>query len=511
MNSNLIAEKIKNIKELIERFINEGKLDLAKEYISKYEQLINNDIEIYSMKAVINIIDKRYDEAQIILEEALLINSKNTDVLYNLAHINNLKNNYNLALRYYRNAYLYSVDNDFKFIIERDIENICIRNNLNINIKEYLSDDIQFAPRVLVLCSFYSIFTKEYIESMFNYYGFKFDILTMDKTYYKSVNNMSINDIYIYHNLEEIINILASSKEYDIIHIHFLTPFYGDIVQLIRNRCRKLVITIWGSDFYRTTNEQKKNQRSLINLANTITFANKVTMEQFIQYFGAKVEEKLSINLFGLTSLEYIKKLSSVDVNIIKEEFNIPKDTIIVTCGYNANPAHNHLQIINSITAYEGRLPQNIFLLFPMTYGGDLNYINAVRESLANSNFSFKIFDKFLKTEDVAKLIRISDILIQVQTTDVLSATMQEHLYNGNIVITGKWLPYMPLKERGVYFREVSEVSEVGKELLEILKQKDSLKQKCSINKKLIWELSSWSNTIEKWNEIYTNINDNQK
>jgi len=45
---------------------------------------------------------------------------------------------------------------------------------------------------------------------------------------------------------------------------------------------------------------------------------------------------------------------------------------------------------------------------------------------------------------------------------DRIIVTVQEYLYAENIVITGDWLPYDTLDERGVFMLKVSSVEEVG-------------------------------------------------
>ena len=74
---------------------------------------------------------------------------------------------------------------------------------------------------------------------------------------------------------------------------------------------------------------------------------------------------------------------------------------------------------------------------------------------------------------------------------------MQEHLYAENIVITGDWLPYNTLDERGVFMLKVSSVDEVGEKLVYALNNLEQLKKKCERNSQIIWKLSSWEKNIQ--------------
>ncbi len=55
--------------------------------------------------------------------------------------------------------------------------------------------------------------------------------------------------------------------------------------------------------------------------------------------------------------------------------------------------------------------------------------------------------------------------MIQLQATDSFSSSMRETLYAGNIVITGDWLPYGTLDEKGVFMLKVSSVEEAERSL----------------------------------------------
>lgn len=85
------------IKKLLETLIKEENFEKAKEIINEYERTIKNDLEICSMKAVIAIIENRLDNAEEILREGLLLDNDNYDLLYNMAYLQQLKENYFLA------------------------------------------------------------------------------------------------------------------------------------------------------------------------------------------------------------------------------------------------------------------------------------------------------------------------------------------------------------------------------------------------------------------------------
>lgn len=496
----------KQLKENIQKLIDAGNLEEAKALVEQYENIAINDVEAYSINAVILIMESKLDEAESVLKHGLNIDEDNFDLNYNLGYLYNEKNEYELSLQFYKKAYISSDNDDMKVNIKELIRTILLKLDKNISIDELLNNLQKIknnTQRYLILCHFYSVYTKEFIEKIHAHTNIKFDLLTMGNNYKKSVNHKAINNIYVYSNLNEMYEFLSSTEKYDIIHIHFLTPFYGEIDKQIRNKCNNLIITIWGTDFYRTNKQQKDQQRTLIEMSDNITFDNDVTLNEFVNYYGENNRNKSRINRFGLTVLEYIKNVKNVKNVEIKKEFRVPENSIVVTCGYNANCAHNHLKIIKSLKQVINKLPENMYYIFPMTYSRDEEYCRKVKGELAKSGLKYIVLENFMNFHQMAKLAKATDVMIQLQTTDTLSATMQENMYSGNIVVTGSWLPYKPLKQVGAFFLEVSSVNKIGKKLVDVVKNIESYKKKCNKNSEIIWNFSAWENVIIEWEKLY--------
>jgi len=228
-------------------------------------------------------------------------------------------------------------------------------------------------------------------------------------------------------------------------------------------------------------------------------------MIEFDDYYDKRYSSKLRICRFGLAPLEVLRKL---DLNKMecRKHLELPEDSLILTVGYNNSPAQQHIEILNSIQKRRREVPENLFLVFPMTYGATDKYRKTVRKHLEQHGFRYKIFDKFMPDEEMAMLRRASDLMIQVQITDQFSGSMQEHLYTENVVITGDWLPYGTLDEKGIFMLKVSSVEEVGEKLVYALNNLDSLKEKCKKNPEIIWELSSWEKNIHSWIDMYEEL-----
>ncbi|BCZ48625.1 hypothetical protein psyc5s11_46920 [Clostridium gelidum] len=388
---------------------------------------------------------------------------------------------------------------EYEGIVNNDLNIVLFKSQIAIG---KLKSHTKHKKRCLVLCHFFSVYTKNFLEKLKNDYDIEFDVLTMDENYKVKIDKNIIENVFIYRNIDELTDKINLIEKYDIIHIHFLAYFYGLVAKQIRKKCDKIIVTIWGSDYYRTTQEQKQFQKNIFEIADNINFGNENTLINFNNYYNKVYSSKLSICRFGLIQLDYIKAFINDDKTEIKELLSLPKDSIIITCGYNASPEQNHLSIIDSILKVKNQLPANCYFLFPMTYG-EKSLFSIVRERLRESGIKYRIYDQFLSEEDTAKLRLVSDIMIQVQTTDQLSGSMQEYLYADNVIITGSWLPYSVFKNKGIYFIEVDKVEEVGKKLMYSVRNLHKLKNKCGKNKDIIWNMTSWEKAIDNWIHVY--------
>ena len=341
---------------------------------------------------------------------------------------------------------------------------------------------------------------KEYVKKFIKYFN---NVYEISKSNYGIINR--IPKIRGLLRLRNLANQIKKLGNYDICHIQYLSEDYGYLYKQIRNQGKKLIISIWGSDLYRSTWREKKIQQRIIKYAHKITFNNKETLEEFDKYFKVK-NVKYQIVRVGLTPLKILKNIENISKEECRASFNIPTNSLVVTCGYNASVTHQHISIIKSIENIKYKLPANVLFIFPFTYGFDSEYYFKVKELLDKSNLNYRILTDFLSDYEVAQLRKSSDIMINLQISDQLSGSMQESLYTGNIVIAGDWLPYKILEEKGIFMLKVSSVGEVGEKLLYSVNNLRKLKESCKGSSQIIWNISSWDKNIDNWIQMYLEL-----
>lgn len=362
--------------------------------------------------------------------------------------------------------------------------------------------------RVLIFCSFFSVYTKQLIENMSQKYeDIDFSLLTNAKESKDKIRSVSLKHIYYFETMADLKTILIQLPIYDVIQLQWIEWEWAYYSSFIREKSKRLNLNIGGSDFYRATCGERNYKYRLIECADIIIAQTKETLQNFVAYYGENIEKQMVLLPYGIEVLELINHCECVSKTIIKEKLYIPSDRIVITCGHNANEAHQHMKMIEALD----RIPQNIkaqiICVFPMTYPeGNKEYISSVEAKLSETSLEYIVMTKFMSFQQMAEYARISDIMIHVQTTDQLSSAMLEQMYAGSIVIAGKWLPYKSLHDQGIFFLDVDNISDVTAMVCNVVMDISEYKDKCIGNRNIIWKNSSWDELAFRWHAIWEDV-----
>lgn len=304
---------------------------------------------------------------------------------------------------------------------------------------------------------------------------------------------------------------------YDVINIHYVRPFYLLIRKILRQK--PLVLTTYGSDLWRANPITKRFNRYMYAIASAITVATQDMKDELNKIYKNRFDKKIEICRFGLDTLEEIDRIKEEgkDKKELKKELGYDPEKIIITCGYNSTKAQNHVKIIKAIDHLPLHVKEVCQFVFPLAYGDEKYKKLVLRLLTKKEDMQYIVIGNFLHGRKNALIKNASDIMINVLKTDALSGSMQEHIYAGNHIIAGEWLPYGMLEKMGIVWDRAKGkkrlqrtrpdyknlASKIEKAIME-LGEKD-----LSRNKDIIKELSSWQNNIPKWNKVL--IEDNQK
>ena len=169
--------------------------------------------------------------------------------------------------------------------------------------------------------------------------------------------------------------------------------------------------------------------------------------------------------------------------------------------GIAQTSANSILRIIEQLLLLKDEIKKQIFLVFPFTYNASDKLIAKINTSLNGAGLDYKILTMFLSDVEVAALRVSTDIMINLPSSDQMTAAMLETLYAGGVVITGNWLPYKMLDEKRISYIKIDEyfeLVEIVQDITLTIKSGTSSVEK-SHNRESISHMFRWEHCIEGW------------
>lgn len=368
--------------------------------------------------------------------------------------------------------------------------------------------------KILILCSFESTYVLQLYTYMKKYYPhIRYSILTMEsaEAYYREHLNLEAEEEIYSFGAHDYLCYLEAKKlpHFNIIHSLWMEQFWGEAAGVLCKKCDSWFCSVGGSDLYRQSANVffKYLQKRIIKRADWISSESEETREYFEKvYHAKKYGTPHSIIRFGVDILNAFEKLCSADVEDIKDKYGIPRGKIVIMCGTNAKHEHQHMKIIDAVEKLPKEVLGKCCLLIPMTYGGTDEYQESVRKKAAEVINDSVILQRFLSTDEMAEIATATDIMIHVQTTDQLSSAMLSHMYCGNVVIAGSWLPYDNLRNNGIEFISIDNICELTEQLKRVIPDIKQWKNLCKKNADVVYNLSSWERCAQEWYHVYDQL-----
>jgi len=172
----------KEVKKSIQTLIENGMIAEAKEAINGYEDIVKNDIDIYSIKGVIAMMEGNLREADKILINGLATDKANFDILYNLGYLYQTMKNNKLAIDFYKRALQNARDEDDENEVHEILKTLgAYEETVNENIKQY-AGNTRKTPAITIITWAYNVekYIKECIESVLNQSFTDFEWVILD-------------------------------------------------------------------------------------------------------------------------------------------------------------------------------------------------------------------------------------------------------------------------------------------------------------------------------------------
>lgn len=299
----------------------------------------------------------------------------------------------------------------------------------------------------------------------------------------------------------------SKNRKYDIINIHFANRYMSFVYKYLRAMSDNLVMMPWGSDILR---RPKKNLEQLSYLYQKADYIAATPSSPI----GRKILEEFKVNpekvvgsFWGSAGIDYaIEKGKLISQKDSKERFGL-SDRYVITCGYNRQEAQRHKAIIEAIDQKREQLPENLTLLFPMTYGNMTyqgKYVEEVKDECKKRNLQAVFVTEFLSLEDLYKLRNATDMFIHVQTTDAFSGSVQEYILCNKKIVHGSWNKYEQLEDfKPLFYFPVDKLENLG-EIIVKAYNSDGI----AIPQGVIdyVKSSSWHVKVTKMNDFFISI-----
>ena len=266
---------------------------------------------------------------------------------------------------------------------------------------------------------------------------------------------------------------------------------------------KRIIITLWGSDLFRATNKEKEGQRKGYSFVDIVHVATPYMNEMVCSEFP-EIKDKIVVFPFGNQSLDDFNNHcdDSVDESFLP---NYDNDKRMIVCGYNGSVGQRHLEVIKMLNSLSPMVQSKLYVVFPMTYGANPSYIHQIDEELKKGNYSYDILAARLTNKQLFDLRRLANIVINIQVTDAFSGSIQEHIFCENVMLLGDWLPYDVMKDAGIFYLTTS-LEKLSSSFQDVLDNYDYYKNRCSKNKKIMYELTSWAGLSGKWKDLYISM-----
>ncbi|HBX52992.1 MAG: hypothetical protein A2275_12075 [Bacteroidetes bacterium RIFOXYA12_FULL_35_11] len=293
--------------------------------------------------------------------------------------------------------------------------------------------------------------------------------------------------------------------ENDIVDIQWCGHYYSKYIESIKKRKVKIIATLFGSDFYRSSIAEKKIQKKIFEVADKIVMGE--NMQKEFDSFFPGLDNKIEHNQYGSNRIDLIAKLNTLENrSVYRNKFNISKNKIVVTIGYNAKKEQQHLLFLNLLKDLNDEIKQKLFLIIPMALGRTDDYVQKLKLHIKSLSIDYLCIENKLTNEELAETKILSDITVNCQTTDALASSIKEAMTASNVLLVGDWLPYQVYEKLGVFF-ERSNKNDFLIRFFNILENLDLYKKKCQHNKEIITRFASWKSVLPKFIDTYKQMN----
>ena len=289
----------------------------------------------------------------------------------------------------------------------------------------------------------------------------------------------------------------------DIIHLHglFMYPIH---YYLAKYSSKPFVVSCWGSDVLREADMAKVEvQQQILRRASAITVTGPEFKEIILSKYGRDLAPKIHNTFFdpALGDLPVLDRISKSDE--LRSQWGVRPDQLILCLAHNGFKQNQHLELLHSLSSMPEELKKRIYIIAPMTYGGNLTYQDEVSLAMKAAGISGRLICDFMTDEELYRLRLATDILLYAPISDAFSASVSQALAAGSVAILGSWLPYKARIRAGFRYHEIDATSDAAACLQSILLDWENVQLTTKNNRPLSAEFFSQARMGQQWIQAY--------
>lgn len=251
--------------------------------------------------------------------------------------------------------------------------------------------------------------------------------------------------------------------EYDIIHLLNIKIENYWLLRILKKNTRKIIISVYGKTTYKNPVKRILFQ-NIYNIIDKIVFTNNTMRDEFLIY-NKKIKYSQTKILY--LPISHMDQISFNKRNEFRNEycklFNLNPDLIHISCSSTISSYDQHDKIINSLTKIKNK--EKVELMFLLSYGGTPeekdNIINNIKRELID--FNVCIVDRYLNEKEISAYRMLTDIYINMRSTDQLAGAIIESMLAGALLISAKWLNYKQLDDDNIFYKTVDNFEMLSK------------------------------------------------
>lgn len=378
------------------------------------------------------------------------------------------------------------------------------------------------AKRMLVIADSDSFWTKRFLEKVALPAGYEVVLFPIWGHEGKQDDFLRENHVTVYrdqHTLPVIRHIprvrmwariwanaqsLLKMGPFDVVHNHYISQRDLALGYLVsRKRGARWVATIWGSDFLRVSEAEKRRMLPLLKKCDYVHNVTSAIADQLTAASGGALDGKMVLADFGQDSYRLMDEMRSRMTKAdCKQSYGIDPDSFALCIGSSASAAQQQLKTLEAMQALPQEVLTKITIVLQQTYCDDTpGYVQKTHEAAAKLPCQTVILRDFMNDEQCARLRLASDAYIHGITTDALSSTMLDYLYAGTCVIAGNWLDYPQLTEKGIHLHRFDDFSKLPALITQAVN--GEIKGLTPEQRAIFPAEGSWESLLPKWLSMY--------